>query len=101
MDRCRILCGRGRFIPNGPPKQSLSCLLSDRNPNVECLLRFECFYISERSNVVILPFSREENIVDIFFHTHTKKAKTQKRGSMHLLLYSDFTAVFHNRYFSS
>ena len=119
-----ILCDRGRFFPNGTTKQSLSCLLSDRNPRIkkketlklpratqtkqtnplqcnqclmrqfECVLRFECFYISERSNVVILPFSREENIVDIFFDTHTKKAKTQKRSSMHLLLYSDSLLFF-------
>ena len=55
----------------------------------ECVLHFECFYISERSNAVILPFSREENIVDIFF-THTyEESKTQKRSSMHLVLYSD------------
>ena len=75
---------RGRFFPNGTTKQSLSCLLSDRNPRIkkketfklpratqtkktnllqcnqcfmrqfECVFRFECFYISERSNMYVL-----------------------------------------------
>ena len=52
-----------------------------------CFLRFECFYIPKRSNVVILPFLRRENIVDIFFDTHTKKAKTQKRSQVPCICY--------------
>ena len=49
------------------PLQCNQCLLR----KFECVLRFECFYISERL--------RRENIVDLFFHTRTKKAY---RGKM-------------------
>ena len=58
-----------------------------------CVLRFECFYISERSNVVILSFSREENITDIFFDTLRRKQKHRKELHAYVT-YSDSLLFF-------